>query len=526
MATVSEAVPLQFRARPLLWLLLAVALAGVGLIFYDALTHMVDWWSSREEYSHGFLIPVVSAYLIWQRRWDLARERFTGSWAGLALVLAGLAIGLFGELSSIYAVIQYGFLAVIWGLALAFLGWRGFRIIAVPMLMLFFMIPLPNFLYNNLSAHLQLLSSEIGVWFIRLFGISVYLEGNVIDLGTMKLQVVEACNGLRYLFPLMTLGFIVAYMFRAPLWQRALVFVSTVPITIFMNSLRIGIIGWLVEHYGKSMAEGFLHDFEGWAIFMVCFAILLLEVWLLMRLSGERRPFAEVFGLEISEPPADARVQHLGPALPAWATLALLAPALALFMILPERADAVPARRDFGEFPMTLGAWDGRPEIMESHFVQALKFDDYLLANYRGDGRNLVNFYVAWYGSQRKGQSAHSPRSCIPGGGWEIESLSQRALEGVQAAGGPLRVNRVVISLGDTRQLVYYWFQQRGRVLTNEYLVKWYIFWDAVTRNRTDGALVRLTALVRPGMDIEAVDAKLTEFARVAVPELEGYVPD
>jgi len=133
---------------------------------------------------------------------------------------------------------------------------------------------------------------------------------------------------------------------------------------------------------------------------------------------------------------------------------------------------------------------------------------------------------VAYYESQRKGASVHSPRSCIPGGGWRITDLSQRSIDGVEASGKPLRVNRVQIELEDTKQLVYYWFQQRGRILTNEYLVKWYLFWDALTRSRTDGALVRLTAAVRPGQDIAAVDMQLTEMVRLAFPPLDRYIPE
>ena len=144
-----------------------------------------------------------------------------------------------------------------------------------PLLFLLFMIPLPNFLYNNLSAQLQLLSSELGVAVIRLFDIGVYLEGNVIDLGTYKLQVVEACSGLRYLFPLTSLAFLMAYLFKAAAWKRIVIFLSSIPITLLINSFRIGVIGVLVEYWGPGQAEGFLHDFEGWVVFMSSLGVLL-----------------------------------------------------------------------------------------------------------------------------------------------------------------------------------------------------------------------------------------------------------
>ena len=111
-----------------------------------------------------------------------------------------------------------------------------------------------------------------------MFGISVYLEGNVIDLGSYKLQVVEACSGLRYLFPLVSLSFIAAYIYHGAFWKKAIIFLSSIPITVLMNSFRIGVIGVLVEYGGPGQAEGFLHDFEGWIIFMACIAILVLEM--------------------------------------------------------------------------------------------------------------------------------------------------------------------------------------------------------------------------------------------------------
>ena len=262
-----------YRFSPLNWAVLLITLSLVAVGYLDSLRHMVTNWE-RPEYSHGYLIPFIVLFLIWQKSDVIERLRFTGSWSGIALMAGGLMLLFMGTLSTIFTLSQYGFALAIMGIALAWLGPKPFRLLAVPLVLLIFMVPLPNFLYFNLSQKLQLLSSAIGVEVIRQFGISVFLEGNVIDLGTFKLQVVEACNGLRYLFPLMTLGFIVTCFYRAPFWQRAFVFLSTIPITVLMNSFRIGMIGVLVEHFGQSMAEGFLHDFEGWVIFMACFAVL------------------------------------------------------------------------------------------------------------------------------------------------------------------------------------------------------------------------------------------------------------
>jgi exosortase D (VPLPA-CTERM-specific) len=509
------------------WLLGAVAAVCLAAVFSSGLILMVEWWIARDEYSYGWFVPPIAAFLVWQRRDALRALSFTGSWSAVALVAVALAIGVLGELSALYTLIQYAFLLALLGTVLAFTGWRAFRLLAVPLLTLVLMIPLPNFIYFPLSQQLQLLSSELGVWFIRLCGISVYLEGNVIDLGDYKLQVAEACSGLRYLFPLMTLGFIVALFYRAPMWKRALVFASAGVITVLMNSLRIGAIGVLVSHFGTGQAEGFLHWFEGWVIFMACVALLLLEIWLLERLSSQPRRLRDALAIELPAraPHAEARSPRPIPA-SAWAAAALLAAAVVPALLIPERVEAAPARPEFAEFPLHLGDWSGQHERLADEYIAELKFSDYLLADYQRSGTDIVNLYVAYYASQRKGESAHSPKGCLPGGGWVIEQFGQRDISGAGPGGQPLMVNRALIARGSDRQLVYYWFQQRGRVMTNEYLVKWFLFWDSLTRDRSDGALVRVITPLGAKAGTDGADRVLQEFARAAEPRLKAYLPD
>ncbi len=505
---------------------LAISFGLIAVIFYDGLAYMVNQWSS-EEYSHGYLLPLISGYFVWQKRNELAKIPFNSSWIGIALFCLGLFGFLVGELSTLFTVIQYSFLLTLGGLLLAFMGWQAFRLILIPFFILFFAVPLPNFLYNNLSAFLQLISSSIGVEVIRLFGISVYLEGNVIDLGQFKLQVVEACSGLRYLFPLMSLGFIAAYLYKDSFWKKAVVFLSTIPITVLMNSFRIGVIGVMVEFWGQEMAEGFLHDFEGWFVFMACTAVLIIEMWLLSKIGRNSIPLSEVFAIDPPAPlPKDAEVKIRAIPRAFYLSFILLVGMTVVSQTLPERSEVIPERQAFNLFPMEIGKWSGSKNQLESIYLDVLKLSDYIIADYVGEDNKSVNFYVAYYDSQRKGVSAHSPKSCLPGGGWQIKQFDQRQIHPVTLAGKPLFVNRVVIQLGEVKQLVYYWFQQRGRIITNEYLVKWYLFWDALTRQRTDGALVRLTALVRPGQDVAEADKLLQNFAKDTSAELEKFIPE
>jgi EpsI family protein len=275
------------------------------------------------------------------------------------------------------------------------------------------------------------------------------------------------------------------------------------------------------------MAQGFLHDFQGWMVFMVSVVILFGEIALLNRFGREAGSWRQLFGIDWPAPtPPGAQYRKRPLPRTFIAAAAVLIAFVVTALVLPQPVEVIPARTAFVEFPMHVGAWSGRREPLEAIYLEQLKLDDYLLADYAdGDGRRL-NLYLAYYGSQRKGEAVHSPRSCLPGGGWQFRAFEQRTLPGVRIGGEPLRVDRALIELGNQRELVYYWFQQRGRVVTNEFAVKWFLFWDAVTRHRTDGALVRIIASLPPSADERSADRMLTEFASRLAPELPRYVPN
>jgi len=512
-------------------LLLAVLMAT--LISPESLDFMLQSWT-REEYSHSYLIPVVALGLIWQKLPELGLHHLKPGWVGVLLILLMCGVLLLGELSALYTIVNYAYVAILISLVVTTLGWRPTMIVAAPLCYLLFMVPLPNFLYFNLSQSLQLISSDIGVWVIRLFGISVFLEGNVIDLGVYKLQVVEACSGLRYLFPLASFGFLIAYLFKAPLWQRALVFASTLPITVLMNSFRIGVIGVLVENWGIGMADGFLHYFEGWIIFIACLGVLLAELWLLNRLFGNHDSLWE--RIDLSFPSLTEVSLQFQPgwraAAPIFAAVCLLGLTFGVNQTLANRVEITPARSTFIQFPLLHKSWVGREQAIDKRVLSTLALTDHLIADYRQPSFPLpVNLYMAYYDSQRKGASVHSPKSCMPGGGWEIQSIEQTDLGAVVGqspvdGSSELRSNRVIIQKGASQQLVYYWFQQRGRRLTNEYLVKWYLFVDSLRLQRTDGALVRLVVPVPDGVPIEQAETHIQTFLRDFYPLLDRYLPN
>lgn len=500
------------------WFLFALVLAFVA--YFGGLSDLVSRWNTQEEYGHGYFIPLISIWFLWARKEALLASIGESSWVGPVLIAIGAVGLLLGELTAIFVLIQLSFLLTLIGLVLAYGGKSLLRVSLLPIAFLAFAIPLPYFLGAQLSWRLQLISSDLGVAFLRILGNSVYLEGNVIDLGIYKLQVVEACSGLRYLYPLLSIGFLMAYMYKGKLWQKIFIFLSTIPITVIMNSLRIAMVGVLVNRWGNDMADGFLHYFEGWIIFMVCLLILILEVVILEKI-GQKRHFWQAVDVPVIQPVHPDKPESIVKK-PLYVSIVLILVGLIAVNLLSDRVEIKPERKPLATFPTKIDNWIAKESSLPKDVEEFLGVDDYLLADYK-TGRDSVNFYVAYYASQRKGVSPHSPQVCMPGGGWIISSLDRITID--VAGKKDFHVNRTVINKDNHRQVVYYWFEQRGRHIANEYYMKWYLLLDSIQRNRTDGALVRVTAYIRPSESIEAADKRIQAFLEKSIPLLDTYVP-
>lgn len=512
----------SFARTGVMPVLLAASIALAFWAFWGGLSELIGRWNRQEEYSHGFFIPLISVWLLWNRRDALLNSLGNPSWLGVLLVATAMIMLVLGEVTALFILIQYGFLICLLGLVLVFGGIPLSRVTLLPIAFLAFAIPLPYFIDAQLSWRLQLLSSQIGVDVLRMIGTSVYLEGNVIDLGIYKLQVVDACSGLRYLYPLLSIGFLIGYMYKGALWQRGLLVLSTIPITVLMNSIRIAAVGVLVQRWGSEMADGFLHYFEGWIIFVACLLVLMLEIWLFERL-GNGRSILDSVDVPTVKSAGNAFSTTGNASGPLYFALAMLVTVAVALPMLGDREEIKPDRLQLTGFPLTLGDWRAQEDRLDSLVEEKLSMDDYLLADYRNNKGDTINFYVAYYGSQRKGVSPHSPQVCMPGGGWLITSLEETPVS--LGAEGNIQVNRTVIERDGHRQLVYYWFEQRGRRIANHYAMKWFLLADSLTRNRTDGALVRITTGLGASESLEAGDRRVQDFIRLALPQLATYVP-
>ncbi|WP_145108275.1 VPLPA-CTERM-specific exosortase XrtD [Cereibacter sediminicola] len=511
-------------------LLLCILAAASIPLFVPGYESLARAWLTPE-YSHGPLIPLISLYLFLRELRDkapLPEPRMMDRRPGLLVIGLGLLLGILGNVTAIPDLVTYAFIIWVSGVVLLCFGWAEGRRHQLPVLHLVFMLPLPQILYWKLTIFLQAVSSVLGVWFIRMMDIPVYLDGNIIDLGPFKLQVAEACSGLRYLFPILSFSYLTAILYRGPRWHKVLLFLMAAPLTVFMNAVRIGMIGVLVNSHGIGQAKGFLHFFEGWVIFGACVAILLATALVLQRTTRAPKSLSETIDIDFRDLGKQAaRLLALRPSRGLVGAVVLSVSVTAAFLLVPHREIAHPPRDSFALFPARLGEWSGVRIPMEPDIEKVLAASDYVTMSYISPGQAApVWMFSAWYARQTEGQGIHSPEVCLPNGGWEIFSLGPHEVSMPGTVYGTFTVNRAVIEKGLDRQLVYYWFEQRGARMTNDVLAKMSVLRDSLLKGRTDGALVRfVTPIV--GSESEArAEARLQDVMRQALAVLPRHVPE
>lgn len=516
---------IEVDPRGLAWLGLAVV--STLPLFWMGFTGLAQEWA-RPEFSHGPVIPVLSFYMFLRELKFVPPAPATDRWPGAALILAALGLALLGNLARIDHLVFYALILWIFGLILVGFGARRGWFFWPSVLHLVFMLPLPYFLYFKITTALQLISSQIGVQVVALMGVPVYLEGNVIDLGVYKLQVAEACSGLRYLFPIMSFSYVFAVLYRGPVWHKIVLLLSAIPIAVLMNSFRIGVIGVLVDRYGIGQAEGFLHFFEGWIIFLSCIAILFAMAVGMRRLSGDRRPLGDAIDVDFTGLGAQMRrVLTVEPsaALKA-AALATLALAAA-WSLAPARETVRMERDAYSLFPLAFDGWQGSAVTLDPATEASLGADDYLSAFFRNpDEAAAVDLFLSYYYSQIDGRSIHAPEICLPSSGWEMFALGPFEVDLSPTRLGTVTLNRAVIQKGTERQLVYYWFEGRGRRMHHDFLTRFRTVTDSMTLNRTDGGLVRVVTPLLPGEEEAAADARLRRLLLALGDRLNRFIPE
>lgn len=261
------------RRRLLTWH--AIAALTFGLLYWPVLRKLVYDWSHDENYSHGFLIVPIAFYFAWERRQALENAKSKPSIWGLAVIIGSLMVLVAGTLGAELFLMRISMIGLAVGVALYVFGWEHLRILFFPIAFLLLMIPIPTLVFNQIAFPLQLLASRFGEWTLQLMNIPVLREGNVIILANTRLEVAEACSGIRSLISLLTLGIVLGYFTDPRVSVRWLIALATIPVAIAANGVRVAGTGVAAHYVGPDAATGFLHTFSGWLMFVIASALLI-----------------------------------------------------------------------------------------------------------------------------------------------------------------------------------------------------------------------------------------------------------
>ena len=269
---------------------MGLLLAGLVVALYGPVLKLMvlQWWQDPN-YGHGFFVPLFAGYILWQERsrWRGVLRR-PSNW-GLLAMLGALGLLMVGSLGAELFTSRFSLLVLLGGMVLFLAGWETLRAVSFPLAFLFFMIPLPTIVYNEVTLPLQLLASRFAVHFLQFLQMPALREGNLIFLPNYTLEVVEACSGIRSLMALVALAVAYGYWIQERSWMRITLVVLMVPIAIISNGLRIVGAGVLAYRVAPEAAEGFFHLFSGWLIFLCALSLMLLAHRLLRSLARVRR---------------------------------------------------------------------------------------------------------------------------------------------------------------------------------------------------------------------------------------------
>jgi len=497
----------------------------IAWLYASILAHLVLQWvgpHSDPNFQHGIFVPIFALFALWQDRKKLKAIASIPSLAGLPLVVLSLLMLVLGILGADIFLPRVSLLILLAGLIILFQGWTFFRAVLFPWAFLILMIPIPTLIISQITFPLQLLASRLSTALLELVSVPVLRQGNVIYLASMPLDIVEACSGIRSLLSLVTLSVIYGYLMETRMWVRVLLVCSAVPIAVAANSFRIFGTGLLVQHGYADEAEGFYHALGGVLIFAVAL-IMLFAVHRVISLIWKSGPAAPRNVAHLKEQPEGNIRTKSGPLLFGIVAVPMLATAIALQA--HSSAEIIPRHDPLSSLPSQIEGWAGTDGTISEEELDILGHPEYVIRDYQESSKKQpwINFYIAFFPSQKAGDTIHSPEHCLPGAGWI--PTSREVIQLTHPDGSSFPANRYVVAQSGDRQLVLYWFQAHGRVVASAWQAKYYLISDSIHMNRSDGALVRLMTPMLDGESPDAAQARMMKLGSRFLPLLDSYIP-
>lgn len=466
------------------WYLIGLLFLLIAL-FAKIVPDMVMDWFNDENYSHGFLVPFISGYFLYNRREKLRNLRVTPWNPGLIVIVFGLIQLLIGWLGTEYFSMRSALIVLLAGMVLYLFGIAVFKAMIFPIAYLIFMVPIPYIIYDSVAFPLKLFVTKVSVAFLKMVGVVVLREGNIIMFPATTLEVADACSGIRSLLSLLALAVAYAFFLRITPLKRWLLICSAIPIAVLTNALRVIVTGFLAQYWGEQAAQGFFHEFAGLAVFGLAMGMLVSLGAILGKGQLLENKGPDATGRELG---TEAGEQRTGKG--KYLIVGLLLIASGFYLNLHSDI-AVPINKPFEQFPETVAGWRMTGESSLSDNVQkVLKATDVLFRQYVSPEGRPVTLYVGYHGGGKVGGEIHSPKQCLPGSGW-YELSSQRSQ--LDLGGKKLNLVRAVYQKGESKELFLYWFAVKNKTLNDEYSLKMAEITNSMLYRRRDAAFVRIS---------------------------------
>jgi len=503
------------------WILLVL----IGWLYHSVLYRLVVQWIQDDNFTYCFVVPVFSLFVLWQERQKLKNIESAPSWTGNLLIGLAMLMLTLGEWGVERFTSQLSFLFLLAGLVIVFRGWPLFRAILFPWAFLILMVPLPNLILQRITFPMQMLASKVSTFMLETVHVPVLREGNIIKLAARPLYVAKACSGINSLLSLLTLSIIYGYLMEDRRWVRTVLACAAVPIALADNSFRIFVTALLVQYWNPDKAEGAFHEVQGLLTFIGSLA-LLFGLHSLINMVWKKTPENELKAMQTRE--GATRPRGHGPV--SASSLRFLIPALlmlatAVGLEAHSQNEVSPPRQLLAALPAMIGGWNSTEVPLDDQTLEVLGHGDFLDRDYENASvaQSEVDLLIAYYPSQKLGDSPHSPEHCLTGAGWI--PIQREVVELKSPDGTSFPANRQVVSQGGDRLIVLYWYQAHGRTVTSEYRLKYHLISDSIRMHRSDGALIRLMSPMYKGESAEAAQDRVMQFGNHLLPLLDNYIP-
>lgn len=504
------------------WQLIALLLLLVAL-YTKIVPEMVQQWYQDENYSHGFLVPLIAGYFFYTR-WPELKETPAAPWnIGFIVIVFGLFQLLIGWLGTEYFTMRSSLIVLLAGIILSFFGYKAFRVITLPIGYLLFMVPIPYIIYDAVAFPLKLFVTKVSVLTLKVIGVVVVREGNIIMFPATTLEVADACSGIRSLISLLALAVAFAFFIRIAPWKRFLLICSAIPIAIFTNAMRVIVTGLLAQFWGEKAAQGFFHEFAGLAVFGLAMIMLVSFGALLMREKQKAEDSGQKENLEVVEVKELKKVvqrESCHMSIPVFVAVLIMFGAVGLYINLHHDLQ-VPIKKSFDQFPAVVSSWRMVGESYLSANVQkVLKASDILSRQYVNSDGKKVSLYIGYHGGGKGSGGIHSPKHCLPGSGWYEVSTGKTVMV---LDGKSINLVRSVYQKGSDKEVFIYWFQARSKTINDEYSLKLAEITNSLLYRRRDTAFIRISVPFET--DQQTAVAIGEHFLKDMFPVIQGFLP-